>query len=61
MHMREEPTQKGVLYAAQMQGGMMTWARYNDDATIIYEVATILLDQVALQLLDNWDATTLPH
>ena len=36
MHMREEPNQKGVLYDAEMQGGMMTWAWYNDDATIIY-------------------------
>ena len=27
---------KRVLYDAQMQGGMMTWAWYNYDATIIY-------------------------
>ena len=27
---------KRVLYDAQMQGGMMTWAWYHYDATIIY-------------------------
>ena len=50
---------KRVLYDAQMQGGMSMISLWCNN--YIYEVAIILLDQVALQLLDKWDATTLPH